>query len=575
MSGSAVPFVSGSPPQRLRVRSLAAIFALAFLVRMTAVLELRGSAWAEVLLGDARSYDDWGRAIAGGEWSGHEVFYQAPLYPYFLGTIYALFGRHLWLVRTIQAGLGALSAALLAAAAARLFSPRIGAWAGILFALYAPAIWFDGLLQKTSLELFLTAFLVYGISSRATWTRPARAAGLGAVLALLTLSRENAAILLIPLLGAFAFSTGERRARVGGALACALACALVLFPVGLRNARLGGAFLPTASNAGVNFYIGNGLDADGLYRPLVAGRGHPDFEREDATLWAERLAGRELSPAGVSRYWFALACHEIAQEPLHFLRLLVRKTRILCQRGEVMDAEALEVYRDHSRVLAGLWPVANFGLLLPLAVLGIAGLIRGRQSAWLLVACAAFLGLSIVLFFVTARFRIGLVPFLVPLSSAGLLALPRLLRERRAGALAAALLAALLAHFPLGTPGDPRATSYSNLAAEYMRREDFSAAERWARAAVGADPGSADAAYNLGLALRHQGRNEEAVAPLRAALRLESAYAPDVLAELGALRALEGDREGASELLRQALALDPAQPQALRYLETLRRDAQR
>ena len=43
------------------------------------------------------------------------------------------------------------------------------------------------------------------------------------------------------------------------------AFALVLLLVGLRNAALGGTFLPTASNAGVNFYIGNGFVAVPLY----------------------------------------------------------------------------------------------------------------------------------------------------------------------------------------------------------------------------------------------------------------------------------------------------------------------
>ena len=46
-------------------------------------------------MGDSRGYDEWARRIAGGDWLGHEVFYQAPLYPYLLGVIYAIAGRHL------------------------------------------------------------------------------------------------------------------------------------------------------------------------------------------------------------------------------------------------------------------------------------------------------------------------------------------------------------------------------------------------------------------------------------------------------------------------------------------------
>ena len=39
---------------------------------------------------DEASYDDWAVEIAGGEWRGEEVFFQEPLYPYFLGVIYSL-----------------------------------------------------------------------------------------------------------------------------------------------------------------------------------------------------------------------------------------------------------------------------------------------------------------------------------------------------------------------------------------------------------------------------------------------------------------------------------------------------
>jgi tetratricopeptide (TPR) repeat protein len=556
---------------RLRPWALLALFALALLVRLLALLELHDSILWQVLLGDARAYDQWALEIAGGDWLGPEVFYQAPLYPYVLGGLYTLFGRDLLLVRLLQAALGAGSAVLLAAAGARLFSSRAGLAAGILYALYVPAIWFDLLLQKTALELFLSALLVFRLSARAPWSA-GRCAVLGALLALLTLSRENAAVLLLPLLAACTLAPTAARARLGAALALCGAFLLVLLPVGLRNAHLGGAFLPTAANAGVNFYIGNGLDADGLYRPLLAGRGHPDAERADATALAERLAGHELTPAQVSATWFRRAWAEIREQPGHFLRLLLRKARLLCLRTEVMDAEALEVYRDESKSLGALWPLANFGFLLPLAALGLVRARPARGAALRLALCAACLGLSIVLFFVTARFRVGLVPFLAPLAGAGLVELPALVRARSWPALGVPVLAALAANVPLALPGDPRSLTYSNLASELLRLDDVVAAERWARAAVERDPASAEAHFNLGLALRGLGRDAQAETPFREALRLEPAYAADALAELGAIRALAGDAPGAAELLERALALEPAHPQALRYRAQLRRE---
>src|SRR5689334_10751104 len=62
------------------------LWTAAFGVRLTYVIELRDAPIARILIGDALAYDAWARAIAAGDWLGHEVFYQAPLYPYFLGA---------------------------------------------------------------------------------------------------------------------------------------------------------------------------------------------------------------------------------------------------------------------------------------------------------------------------------------------------------------------------------------------------------------------------------------------------------------------------------------------------------
>src|SRR2546425_978624 len=83
-----------------------AIFAIALAVRFVHVWQLRASPFFSVLMGDSHGYDEWARRIAGGEWIGREVFYQAPLYPYLLGVIYAIAGRHLLLVRIVQAIVG-------------------------------------------------------------------------------------------------------------------------------------------------------------------------------------------------------------------------------------------------------------------------------------------------------------------------------------------------------------------------------------------------------------------------------------------------------------------------------------
>jgi 4-amino-4-deoxy-L-arabinose transferase-like glycosyltransferase len=144
-------------------------------------------------MGDARRYDAWAMEIASGDWIGQDVFYQAPLYPYFLGSLYAIAGHSLLMVRVCQAVIGTAACVLLALAARRLYSERAGLIAGLGLALYAPAIFSDGLLQKSVLDLFFVCLVLWIISTLVD--EPARRSRwfwLGVALGGLALTRENA-----------------------------------------------------------------------------------------------------------------------------------------------------------------------------------------------------------------------------------------------------------------------------------------------------------------------------------------------------------------------------------------------
>src|SRR5262249_31225680 len=139
-------------PRGSFARRAAVVFAVALGVRLIYLWQIRSSPFFDTLLGDARAYDAWAQRIAGGEWIGRDFFYQAPLYPYFLGTLYSMFGRDLLVVRVAQSVLGSSACVLLALAARSMFSDRVGLIAGFMLALYAPAWFFDSLLQKTTLD---------------------------------------------------------------------------------------------------------------------------------------------------------------------------------------------------------------------------------------------------------------------------------------------------------------------------------------------------------------------------------------------------------------------------------------
>ena len=190
------PKAVGQTPAGFRTSALI-IFAIALIVRLLHVWQMRDTLFFSVLMGDSRGYDTWARQLAAGDWLGTEVFYQAPLYPYVLGVIYALVGRDLLAVRLIQAVLGGVSSVALGYAGWRLVSPAAGLVAGLMLALYPPAIFFDGLVQKSVLDvLFVCLALAIAGAIVATGGRPRAWLLLGVVMGALSLTRENALALV-------------------------------------------------------------------------------------------------------------------------------------------------------------------------------------------------------------------------------------------------------------------------------------------------------------------------------------------------------------------------------------------
>ncbi|MCA9072672.1 MAG: glycosyltransferase family 39 protein, partial [Planctomycetaceae bacterium] len=438
---------------------------MALLIRLAHLWLLQGSPLSSVLMGDARRYHEWASQVAKGDWLGQESFYQAPLYPYFIGAVYSIFGIEQATVRIAQAILGATSCVFLAMAGRRFFSPKTGLLAGGLFAVYAPAIFFDGILQKTSLSSFLTCGVLALIASLAH--RPRRPwvwAGLGFVLGALVLVRENALVLfaLMPIWLALGWGTLSRWNRLGWGACLLLGLAVVLFPVALRNRLVGGEWHLTTSQFGPNFYIGNSTYSNGRYMPLRQDRGDPAFERIDATELAEKAEGRSLTPSEVSAFWTKVALDDIQSDWPRWFALMGRKWFLTWNATEIIDTEGIYAHSDASWILrCGLF-VWHFGVLAPLGFLGIAlAWTSWRRQGMLLLFIGAYAA-SVSLFYVFARYRFPLVPPLILLAAAGVLRLPGLVRRRPDARLALGLAGLLGMAVWTNWPGEPHDLMRSN-----------------------------------------------------------------------------------------------------------------
>ncbi len=574
-----------------------AIFAFALAIRLIYLFEIIDHPVTSILLGDAESYDAWAQEIVQKGWIGERTFYQAPFYPYFLAFIYTMGARDFIIVRLVQIVIGSASCVLLAAAGARFFDKKSGWVAGILLSLYAPSLFFDLLIQKAVLAMFFMCALLFLMSKTVHLQNhrigPAVWILIGATLACFALVRENA-LILVPAIGTWLiihfWESGWRQILLKGLL-LAVGLTIVFFPVTLRNYVVGGEFVLTTSQLGPNFYIGNSKDATGFYRPLIWNRSDWKFERVDAQNLAEEELGRKLSPNEISDYWLSKTFADIREDPANWLRLMGRKWLMVWNSVEISDSESIYAHYRFSNLLNALGKVFHFGVLLPLAVIGMCLGWRDRTHLWGLAWLWLCFAAGVALFFIFARYRYPMTAPMILFAAAGLTTMYRQMKEKRhkglAGSLLVALLFATVVNWPMMSRAQMEAPTHFNIGYELEKRDELDAAQdsylsslaldssstltynnlgmvamkqerpeeaiTYFSKAVSSKPNNWDARVNLGIALWGVGRKAEAVEQYKQVLNNDPGYNPSLDYNIACYYALAGQTAQGMEWLRKAI----------------------
>jgi 4-amino-4-deoxy-L-arabinose transferase-like glycosyltransferase len=541
----------------------------ALIVRFVNLLCLQHAPFFAFKIGDAARYDAWAQRIADGDWIGQGVFYQAPLYPYFLGSIYSLLGNDIMTVRKVQAVLGAFACVLLMNAVWNLFNRRAAIAAGFIMALYVPSIFLETMLQKSVLDLFFICLIIWLISKLQLRSTARRWIGLGASLGALCLTRENALALIpcflmwatlfpfIHRVAAKAEHAQESRPRLDFRRSALFSALLVvgllmtLGPVALRNYVIGGELHITTSQLGPNFYIGNHAGANGTYEPLVFARGNAEFEQADAVAIAEADLGRELSAAEVSDYFLNKSLHYIREQPLDWLQLTFTKLLYSVNTTELIDTDDQYTWQEFSPLLWLLSPLFQFGTLATLAACGFWQQRRRWRELGIFSMMLAVFQLTLVLFFVFGRYRFPMVPLLVIFAAPGVAELAVLGRnhlqrirarftrttspsQKPIGLLhlkptglikaLAVLLILIVCHLPLISTDSARAVTLNNFGVQMLLRSEWEQAEAYFEACLELTPGDALAHNNLGVLYRECGKFELAQKHFQRAIELAPDY---------------------------------------------------
>ncbi len=590
------------------------VVVLALLLRLLYLWgQIRNNPVFEHPMLDALQHHEWAQAIAAGKGLGDAPYYRAPLYYYLLAGLYALVGPSALAGRLMGIVIGTLNCVLIGGLASSLAGRRAGVFAAFLAAMYWPFIYFDAELLTVGLEICLntlTLLLLIRAGRQKTfgWFLLA-----GAALGLAAVTRPNI-LAFIPFVALWCLIIAPTPVRwrftVGRTAAVCIAAGLMILPVTIRNYLASGELVLVASSAGVNFYIGNNAEADGVSAQLPGVEGRWTGDPQEPKKLAEREVGRALRDTEVSRHYFEKGLHWIKENPRASAVLLLKKLRSFWIPYELANNQSIVFFANMSPVSAVFW--LGFPVVVTLAGGGLFA-VRRRWRMWFhLFVFGLVHMLTVIIFFCPARYRLPIAPVLIVLAGAGLAFAARSISRRHTaqiksylmvcGGCALMMLGSSLGgskirkndfaggHYRLGLfyaeqaaaseaelepaivelraaveLGHPGPSARLALARALFESNKKAEAEFEYRRAAREFPDDLAAQRRLGEFLAVQGRDAEAARQFMAALKINPLSA-ETHQELGCLLLRQGDPQSAVEHLREALRLDPTLSRARLFL---------
>lgn len=512
-----------------------------------------------------------------------------PLYPYGVGLLYRLFGDAPIVPRIFQMTLGLGCCILLFFLGRRMFSSIAGLAAAGIYAVYKPALFYEQtLLSETPMAFICLLLLLYLVTmdeqKDALWF----VAGL--LLGIAALFRGNV-LLFAPFLCAWILlSTNSKKwAKVillGAGVLAGIA------PATIHNYLAERDFILITSNGGFNFFIGNNEQADGRF--VMPPRVNMDQDPSGLRIAEADLGQSPMRSSEVSRYWKSRAMSFIRTQPARFVKLLFLKMYYFWGRAEIAQIYSLQQMKSIMPILK--LPLAGFWLIGPLALISIVMIAwkRERSGALLLLFVISYM-LSLLPFFMTARYRIPVIPILCLLAAGSVESLTRWFRGRRwkeaglwlGGFIALGLFfnntgaqmekeegaqfhnALGLIYKSEGKIGEAlgqyekslqmKRTPYAfaNLANLYHDQKDYSAAEKFYAEALRLETDNARIFFNRGQSRLALGQMREAQEDFEKAVALDERIQPLAHYNLALLYIKSNEKARAIDSLKKYLKLSP------------------
>jgi tetratricopeptide (TPR) repeat protein len=501
--------------------------------------------------------------VAEGKPMNINFFWQPFLYPVFLSVIYSISNSSIICAKIIQMLLGSVTCLLTYPLGKRIFNKRTGIIAAVMTAFYGPLIFMEGELLANSLEtlgyVVLILLILKAGSNKNIWF----CAILGICGGLSAITRPTVIPFLTVAAGwlTIVFYQAQLRwpqisVRLAGILCGFL---LITIPVAVQNLRITGHFGFLPASGGINLYIGNNPN---LTETL---RARPGWEWDEITSIPERngVTGNTWEQ---QKYFDKQVINFILTKPLAFMKGLGYKTIQFINSRELPRNLDIYLFRKWSHILWALtWKIDGFGfpfgLFLPLTLLGLVS--RWRQTPAVIKLFLLVFPLSVILVFVSSRYRTPMIPVMSIMAAEGLRSLTKMVRSLQLRRIVITglcgggviILSTITGPFPQ-EQANFEAELYEGVALEESSQGKVNEAFEHLNKALSLQPGRPSVLANLGMVLFQKGRVDDAITYYKKALEFKS-DSPEVLNNLAMALAEKGELKEAFACLNKALQINP------------------
>jgi 4-amino-4-deoxy-L-arabinose transferase-like glycosyltransferase len=344
------------------------------------------------------------------------------LYPFYLSIIYTLVGVNLRIAVIIQILLEIVACATLYRIGHLTFNKWVGLVASILFAFYAPLIFYNPCFAQVALTIPLFTLMIFFLLKAQSTGKLIYFPLTGITTGLAALSRPTVLILVpIALLWLLFHHRVSWRRLILQLIVYLGLVFLLMLPVALHNYRTAGHFSPTPTTNWENLFLGNNPIAEGMGTLDYVLYNHLDLPGK------QYLASIFKDGKQIDITFRDEALKFITTNPVRWLNLLGRKTYLLLGESDDRLISPYFLHNLQTTPILQYLPLAWRSIFIG-ALLGILLLKHKHQS--LLLPLLAVLILSTILFHIQFRFRLLLVPLALLYTAALVVAAPRLSRLR-------------------------------------------------------------------------------------------------------------------------------------------------